>query len=95
MFLTKSYNIGICNINYSLLTRYDHRLKHLKCTSYNVQNISYGEISSRIYETYNNAVRSHGCHIYNTTADMTMATMFPCTSKKSWDTVLEMCVTLF
>ena len=64
-----------------LLTCNDRRVKHLKDRSHNAQNRRSGEISSRIFETYNNYVRPHGCHIYNTGADMSMATMCPCTSK--------------
>ena len=55
--------------------------KQHKNISYNEQNIRYGEISSSIFETYKNEVRPHGCHIYNTAAYMTMATMCPCTYK--------------
>ena len=55
-----------------LLTWRDHRLKQLKDKNHNAQNRRSGEISSRIFETYNNAVGPHGFHIYNTDADMEM-----------------------
>ena len=44
----------------------------LKYRSQNAQNKRSSEISSHIFETYKNAVRPHGCHIYNTAADMAM-----------------------
>ena len=56
----------------SLLRLRGCRLEHLKHRSHNAQNRSYGEISSRIFETYNNAVQPHCCHIYNTDAYMDM-----------------------
>ena len=65
----------------SLLTWCDHRLKYLKDRSHNAQNTRSGKISSRIFETYNNAVGPHGCNIYNTTSEMAIEKMCPCTSK--------------
>ena len=38
-------------------------------------------MSSRIFETYNNAVIPHDFHVYNTATDMAMKTMCPCTYK--------------
>ena len=51
------------SIHYSLLTWRDNCLKHLKYRSHNAQNRRSGKISSRIFETYNNAVQPHGFHI--------------------------------
>ena len=68
-------------IHSSLLTWRNCCLKHLKYRIHNAQNRRSGEISSCIFETYNNAVQPHGCHIYNTAADMTMGKMYPCISK--------------
>ena len=67
------------NINSFPLTWHDHHMKHLKDRIQDAQNRRSGEIPSRIFETYKNTVRPHGCHIYNTAADMTMATICPCT----------------
>ena len=78
-----------------LLIWYNHCLKWLKYISNNAQNRRSGEISRRIFETYKNAVRSHDCHIYNTSAYMGMATMCPCTSKyhglTHWKCLLRCC----
>ena len=68
-------------IHSSLLTWRNFRLKHIKDRIQNVQNIKSSEISSRIFETYKNAVRSYGCHIYNTAGFMAMTKMCPCTSE--------------
>ena len=64
-------------MHYSLLTWRNGRLKHLKYIIHNAQNRRSIEISSRIFETYKNVVQPHGCHIYNTSADMAMAKIFP------------------
>ena len=78
-----------------LLTWYDCRMKQPKDISHNSQNRSYGEIPSRIFETYKNAVRPHGCHIYNTSVDMAMVTMCHCTYAHHgiphWKFVLRCC----
>ena len=68
-------------MHYFLLTWRDLHLNHLKDRSHNAQKQRSGEISSRIFETYKNAVRPYGYHIYNTTAGMAMATMWTYTSK--------------
>ena len=60
------------SMSYSLLTQCDCHLKHLKDRSHNVQNRRSGEISSRIFETYNNYVRPHGLGICNTATEMAM-----------------------
>ena len=73
--------MSVKSIHSSLLTWSDCRLKRLKSRSQNAQNRRSGEIFSCIFETYKNAVQPHGCHIYNTSVDMAMETMFPCTSK--------------
>ena len=82
-------------VHSSLLIWRDHWLKHLRYRSCNVQNRRSGEISSCIFETYKNSVVPHGCHIYNTTADMSMAKMCTCTSKyhglTHWKCVLCCC----
>ena len=65
----------------SLLTWRDHCLKQIKDRSHNRQNRRYGKISSHIYETYNNAVRPHSFHIFNTAVDMSMETIFSCNSE--------------
>ena len=51
------------SINYSLLTLRDFNLEKLKEISHNALNKSSGEISSRIFEAYKNALRPHGFHI--------------------------------
>ena len=60
-----------------------------------MQNRKSGEISSRIFETYKNAVQPHGCNIYNTAADMAVSKMCPCTSEHHgiphWKCVLRCC----
>ena len=38
------------------------------------------EIESRIFETYNNSVTPHGCHILTTTSAFDTATICPCNS---------------
>ena len=68
------------SIKYSLLKRCDCHLKQLKEQSHNEKDIRYGEIESRIFETFNNFVIPHGYHIYNTYEDMDMETMCPCPS---------------
>ena len=79
----------------SLLTWRNRPVKHLKYRSHNVKNRRYGEISSRIFETYKNAVRPRFFCIYNTTAYMAMETMCPCTSiyhgLPHWECVLHCC----
>ena len=45
--------------------------------SHNAHNINYGEMTSRIFETYNNIFISNCCHVYKTAPDLHMATMFP------------------
>ena len=79
----------------SLLTHCVCRLNHLKYISHNAQNIRSGEISSNIFTTYKNSVQPHGCNIYNTAADMTTSTVFPCNSKYHgityWKCVLRYC----
>ena len=62
-----------------LLTFRDQYTKHLKDISHNTQNIRSGKLSGRLFETYKNYVRPHGCHIYNYAADRAMAKMCPCT----------------
>ena len=69
-------------MNSYLLTWRDCHLKRLKDRSHNAQNRRSDEISSHIFETYNNDVRPHGCHIYNTAVYMAMSKMCPCTSKR-------------
>ena len=55
--------ISAKSMHYYLLTCHDCHLKQLKYRSHNAQNIRSCEISSRIFETYKNSVRTHGCHI--------------------------------
>ena len=71
-------------MNSSLLTWRNYRLKHLRDKIQNAQNRRSGEIFSRIFETYKNSVRPHGCHIYNTTEHMAISPMFSCTSEHHW-----------
>ena len=61
----------------SLLTLRDRNIEHLKDRSNNAQNRSSGELSNYLFETYKNYVGPHGCHIYNYSADMPMATICP------------------
>ena len=48
-----------------------------------------------IFETYKNSVQPNGYHIYNIAADMTIVTIFSCTSKHHgllhWKCVLSFC----
>ena len=67
----------------SLLTLRDRNIEHLKDRSNNAQNRRSGELSSHLFETYKNSVRPHGCHIYNSAADMDMVKMCPCPSQKN------------
>ena len=64
-----------------LLTWRKSCLKRLKDRSHNAQNRMYGEISSRIFETYKNAVRPHSFHIYIADADMAMVEIYPFNSE--------------
>ena len=73
--------ISYKSMNSSLLTWHNCCLKHLKDRSQNAQNRRSGEIPSCTSATYKNAVRPHGCHIYNNAEDMAMETMCPCTYK--------------
>ena len=81
-------------MNSSLLTWCDIHLNHLKDRTHNAKKRS-GELSSRLFETYKNSVRPHGCHIYNSAADMAMSTMCPCPSKHhgppQWKFLLRCC----
>ena len=69
------------NIHSYLLTCSYCHLKQLKDRSHNTLNRSYGEIVSRIFETYKNSIRPHGCHIYNTSTEIDMEEMCPCPYK--------------
>ena len=73
----------------------DFHLKHLKDISHNAQNRRSGELSSHLFETYKNAVRPHGCNIYNSASDMAMAKTCPCTSQHHgiphWKFILLFC----
>ena len=88
-------SISANSIHFYLLTRRNGRLKYLKDRSHNEQNRRSGEIASLIFETYDNAVQPHCCHIYSTSTDMTMAKMCPCTCKHhnipQWKCVLRCC----
>ena len=64
-----------------LLTCCDRHTNQLKDIIHNTQYRSYDKISSRIFDTYKNAVRPHGCHIYHISADMAMSIMCTCPSK--------------
>ena len=79
----------------SLLTWRYSSLKHLEDKNHNVQNRRSSEISSRIFETYRNFLRPHGCHIQNTAVNMAMIKMCLCTSKHNgllhWKCVLRCC----
>ena len=70
-------------------------MKHLKDKIKNVQTKRSGELSSRFYETYKNTVKLYGCHIHFTAADMSWATMCPCTSQHHglphWKYLLHCC----
>ena len=82
-------------MKFSLLTWLDCHLKNLKDRSQKAQNRRSGEISSRLFQTYKNYIRPHGCHIYNFAADMAMAKMCPCPSQNHglphWKCVLRCC----
>ena len=68
-------------MNSSVLTWIYSHLKHLKYRSHNAKNRRYGWLSNCLFETYKNAERPHVCHIYNSAADMAMATMCTCPSQ--------------
>ena len=65
--------ISAKSINSSYISWRDHYLRELKNLSKNAQNRRSGEKSNRLFETYKNSVMPHGCHIYETAADTTMA----------------------
>ena len=69
------------SVHSSLLTWRNNCMKHIKYRSRNAQNRRYGEISSPILETYMNAMQNHGSHLYNTSVNMSLATMCPCNYK--------------
>ena len=66
--------------SYLLMCR-KYRLKQIKDRSHNAQNRRFSEISSRIFETYKNAVQPHSFNIYNNVSDISMETMCTCTPK--------------
>ena len=43
--------------------------------SCNTQNRRSGEITNRLFETYNNYIMTHGNHMFQTASDMVMANM--------------------
>ena len=65
----------------SLLTWHYCHLKHLKDRSNHSQNIRSSELLGRLFETYKNSVRLHGCYIYNSSADMDIENLCPCPSQ--------------
>ena len=83
------------SIHLSLLIWRDFHSKHLKDRSNNAQNRRSGELSSRLFETYKNYLRTHGCHIYNYAADMAISKMCPGPSQyhglPHWKYVLRCC----
>ena len=79
------------NMLSSLLTCCGCRLKHPKDRSHNAKNIKSGEIWSCVFETSNNDVLPHGYHIYNTAADMEIATTCPCTYKRMVYCTVNVC----
>ena len=62
--------------HFYLLTRRGYQTKQPKDQTPNAQKIRSGEIASRIFETYNDAMRPHCCNIHNTASDMAMVKMF-------------------
>ena len=80
---------------FTLLKWRNRCMKHLKDRSHNAQNRKSGKISSHIFGTYNNDVRPHNCHIYNTTVYMAPETMFTCNYKHhglpQWKHILRCC----
>ena len=87
--------ISAKSIHSYLLTWLDCRLINIKDRGHNRKNQRSSEISSRIFETYKNALQSNSCRNYNITADMAMATMRPCISEHHsilhWKCVLRCC----
>ena len=69
--------ISAKSMNYSLLTWCGCYSEKLKYQSHNVQNRSIGEITSRIFVTYNNYVRPHSFRIHKTSSYMAIAKTFP------------------
>ena len=56
-----------------LLSWWDRYLNKLKYQRQNEQNIRYGEINNRLFDTYKNSVISYVCHIYQTSYAMAMS----------------------
>ena len=71
------YFISSLCMSSSLSTWHDFRMKHLKDRSCNAQNIRSGEISCRIFETFNKSVQRHGCHICNTAVHLAKGKQIP------------------
>ena len=78
-----------------LLTFRDQYTKHLKDISHNTQNIRSGKLSGRLFETYKNYVRPHGCHIYKLCCIYRYGKMCPCSLKHHgiphWKSALRCC----
>ena len=70
-------------------------MKQLKDQSNNAKNRIYCEIVSCIFETYNNSVRPHDCHIQNTESKISTTTIFTCNhlynAIPNWKFVLHCC----
>ena len=66
------YIIYAKSIHSYLLTCQDHHLIQIKDRSCNLQRRRSSEKTSRIFETYKNDVKPHGCHIHNKGSDMVM-----------------------
>ena len=73
--------ISAKSMHFSLWTWSYRHLKNLKDSSHNSINRRSGKLLICIFETYKNAVRLHGFHIYNSAAYMAMAKVCPCTSQ--------------
>ena len=63
------------------------------------KNRSSGELSICLIETYKNSIKPNGCNIYNSAAEMSMATICPCNSQNHglphWKCVLHCCKKCF
>ena len=69
--------------------------KKIKDQICNAQNRSSCEMVNLLFDTYNNSVSPHGKHMFQTSYDMTMETMWAYPSSKSsfpyWKCVLRCC----
>ena len=76
------------------LTWRDSHINHLKDRIYHAQNTRSGGLSSRVFEIYRNSVVPHGCHIYKFYCIYGCFKNVSLSLITSWDSTLEMCITM-